>query len=129
MAGLRRRGHRCHLHQQAGCPFAKISPQNARIEALEQWIRMGGTLVLCAGSHADEALHAGSPLAKFVPGRFEKTVLLRQTSGWETYAKSVNPIPPPKPGEKVVLPTARLADVQGKIEAHEADLPLVIRKP
>ena len=109
--------------------FAKISPQNARIEALEQWVRMGGTLVLCAGSHAEEALHAGSPLAKFVPGRFEKTVLLRQTSGWETYAKSVNPIPPPKPGEKVELPTPRLADVQGKIEAREADLPLVIRKP
>ena len=48
--------------------FEKITPQNARIEALEQWIRMGGTLVLCAGSHAEEALHAGSPLAKFVPG-------------------------------------------------------------
>ena len=87
--------------------FAEISPQNARIEALEQWVRMGGTLVLCAGSHAEEALHAGSPLARFVPGRFEKTVLLRQTSGWETYAKSVNPIPPPKPGEKVELPTAQ----------------------
>ena len=27
------------------------------------------------------------------------------------------------------LPTPRLAGVQGKIEAHEANLPLVIRKP
>ena len=43
--------------------------------------------------------------------------------------RSVNPIPPPRPGEKVELPTPRLADVQGKIEAREADLPLVIRKP
>ena len=34
-----------------------------------------------------------------------------------------------KPGEKVELPTPKLVDVQGKIEAHEADLPLVIRKP
>ena len=73
-------------------------------------------------------LHAGSPLAKFAPGHFEKTVP-GQTSGWETYAKSVNPIPPPKPGEKVELPTAKLTDVQGKIEAHDADLPLLIRKP
>ncbi|MGO9114934.1 MAG: hypothetical protein ACLP9L_37455 [Thermoguttaceae bacterium] len=109
--------------------FEKISPQNARIEALQQWIRMGGTLVLCAGSHAEEALHAGSPLTRFAPGHFEKTMLLRQTSGWETYAKSVNPIPPPKPGEKVELPTAKLADVQGKIEVREADVPLVIRNP
>ncbi|MGA2255862.1 MAG: hypothetical protein ABSG53_14545, partial [Thermoguttaceae bacterium] len=109
--------------------FEKISLPNARIEALEQWIRMGGTLVLCAGSHAEEALHDKSPLAKFLPGHFEKSVSLRQSSGWETYAKSVNPIPPPRPGEKVELPTPRLTDVQGKIEAHEADLPLVIRKP
>ncbi len=113
--------------------FAKISPDNTRIEALEQWVRMGGTLVLCAGSHAEEALHAGSPLAKFVPGRFDKTVPLGQTSGWETYVEAkerrVQPIPPPKPGEKVELPTPRLSGVQGKIEAHEADLPLVIRKP
>ena len=43
--------------------------------------------------------------------------------------RAINPIPPPKPGEKVELPTPRLADVQGKIEAREADLPLVIRKP
>ncbi|MEI8375456.1 MAG: hypothetical protein WCJ35_21765 [Planctomycetota bacterium] len=109
--------------------FEKISPQNARIEALDQWIRMGGMLVLCAGSHAEEALHVGSPLAKFTPGHFEKTVLLRQTSGWETFAKSINPIPPPKPGEKVELPTAKLMEVQGKIVAREADIPLVIRKP
>ena len=108
-----------------------LPPQNARIEALEQWVRMGGTLVLCAGSHAEEALHAGSPLAKFVPGHFEKTVLLRSRNQrlGNLSAKSPNPIPPPKPGEKVELPTARLTDVQGKIEARESDLPLVIRKP
>jgi len=110
--------------------FEKIQKDDARITALEQWVRMGGTLVLCAGSHADEALHQSSPLARFVPGHFEKTVSLRQASGWETYAKSANPIPPPKPGQNVELPTPRLAaDAQGRIEAHEADLPLVIRRP
>ncbi len=119
------------IHTSDPKVFENILPENARIEALEQWIRMGGTLVLCAGSHADEALHAGSPLARFVPGRFEKTVIRGDTSAWETYAKVSNnkPIPPLKPGEKVELPTARLTDVQGKIEAHEEDLPLVIRKP
>ena len=110
--------------------FGKILPEHACIKALEQWVRMGGTLVLCAGSHAEEALHAGSPLARFVPGRFKETVILRQTSGWETYTpKSQTPIPPPKPGEKVAMPTPRLIDVQGKVEAREADVPLVIRKP
>ena len=107
--------------------FAALSPQNARIEALEQWIRMGGTLVLCAGSQAEEALHPGSPLAKFVPGRFEKTVFRGETTAWETYANSNKSII--EPGKKGALPTAKLVDVQGKIEAHDADLPLVIRKP
>ena len=109
--------------------FKDLSPRDARIAALEQWVRMGGRLVLCAGSRAEKALHAGSPLAAFVPGRFDKSVLLRQTSGWETYAKSLDPIPVSKPGEKVELPTPRLVNVQGKVEAREADLPLVIRKP
>ena len=109
--------------------FENTLPENARIEALEQWVRMGGTLVLCAGSQAETALHAKSPLARFVPGRFDKTVF-KQTSGWEAYAKSHGkPISPPKPGEKVELPTARLFDPQGKIEAGMADLPLVVRKP
>ena len=88
--------------------FETITPQNARIEALEQWIRMGGTLVLCAGSHAEEALHAGSPLAKFVPGRFEKPCSGGTPAPGKPTPSSLNPIPPPKPGEKVELPTARL---------------------
>jgi hypothetical protein len=90
---------------------------------------MGGTLVLCAGSHADEVLRAKAPLARFVPGHFEKTVNRGQTSSWETYANSANPIPPPASGKKAELPTAKLTEVQGKIEARDADLPLVIRQP
>jgi hypothetical protein len=111
--------------------FENILPENARIEALEQWVAMGGTLVLCAGSQADAALHPKSPLARFVPGRFDKTVLRKTSGGWETYAKSHdNPIPPPKSGGQVELPTPMLVDVQGKIEASADDrTPLVIRKP
>ena len=108
--------------------FKKISAHDTHVEALDEWVRAGGTLLLCAGSLADEALRAGSPLARFVPGRFEKTVFL-PGNGWETYARSLNPIPQPAPGEKVQLPTPRLAEVQGKVEAHEADVPLVIRRP
>ena len=106
-----------------------ISPQNARIEALEQWVRMGGTLVLCAGSHAEEVLQPARRWRGSFPAASRRPCSAADQRLWETYAKSVNPIPPPKPGEKVELPTPRLADVQGKVEAHEGDLPLVIRKP
>jgi hypothetical protein len=87
---------------------------------------MGGTLVLCAGSNADAALHAASPLARFLPGHFEKTEFLQATAVLEAFAKSSNPVS--KPGENVKLPVARLSGVQGKIEAQHQDVPLVIRK-
>jgi hypothetical protein len=110
--------------------FAKTSPYKAQIEALDQWVRLGGALVLCAGSNAAATLEAGAPLARFVPGRFDKTVMLGQaTSAWETYARSNTRIPAPKAGGNAELAIARLTGVQGKVEAHEADLPLVIRSP
>ena len=108
--------------------FQTISPQNVRIEALDQWVRAGGTLVLCAGSHAEEALHAGSPLARFVPGRFEKSVILHDPKVWESYVNAPSPIAAPKSVERLQLPTPKLVDVQGKIEARDNDVPLVIRQ-
>lgn len=108
--------------------LTQLAGQKSCMEALDQWVHMGGTLVLCAGENAQEALNVTSPLARFAPGRYETTLHLRQTSGWETLAKSLNPIPPPRPGAKVDLPIAKLAGAQGQVEAREADTPLVIRK-
>ncbi len=109
--------------------LAKLSPQNARVEALDQWVRMGGKLVVCVGSQAEEALHSGSPLARFIPGRYEKTIVLHKADAWEIFAKSTNPITVGA-GAKLELPTPRLSGVQGKVEVKEADdLPLVIRTP
>ncbi len=49
----------------------KFAAQPARVEALDQWVRAGGTLVLCGGENADAALAKDSPLARFVPGRYD----------------------------------------------------------
>jgi hypothetical protein len=107
--------------------LAQIAAQPARIEALDQWVRAGGTLVLCAGENGAEALGKTSPLARFVPGQFEGIAHLNkeQVRGWETYANGPNPIP--KSGGKVDLPTARLARVQGRAEAWAGEIPLVVR--
>ncbi len=37
-------------------PYRKLTPDSARLEALDEWIRMGGRMVLCVGSQADEVL-------------------------------------------------------------------------
>ena len=106
--------------------YRKLSADNARVQALDQWVRMGGRLVLCVGSQADQVLAAGQPLARFAPGRLDKMISLRQTGALETYCGSRAGVAQPG-GRKAEMRIPRLADVAGTVEAREADVPLVIR--
>ena len=106
--------------------YRKLTSNNARLQALDQWIRLGGRLVLCVGAQADEALAKDSPLRQFAPGRLEKIVTLRQSGALESYCGSSAAVPQAA-GGKLAMRVPQLADVQGVVEAHEADLPLVIR--
>jgi hypothetical protein len=108
--------------------LSKLPAAAAQVEALDRWVRMGGTLLLCVGSQAGEVLREGAPLARFAPGRFQGVLSLPQAGILETYAKSQNPIPRSGP-ERGEIRAARLTGVRGKIEAAEADLPLVVRTP
>ena len=62
----------------------------------------------------------------FAPGRLEKMVSLRQTGALESYCGSRSGMPQAG-NAKTMLRVPRLADVQGTVEAREADLPLVVR--
>ncbi|MHB9046238.1 MAG: hypothetical protein ACYC35_09880 [Pirellulales bacterium] len=110
--------------------YDKLAP--AQAAALDQWVRLGGTLVLCAGSQAEAVLKKG-PLASFVPGRYVDTVTVRQTAAaaLETYSGSTVPIA--KTGDGAGKPLefriARLAEVQGKTEAADGNTPLIVRSP
>jgi hypothetical protein len=106
--------------------YRRLAANNARVQALDQWVRMGGRLVLCVGSQADEILAHNSPLGRFAPGRLEKMVSLRDSGALETYAGSRSAMSAAG-GGKAVMRVPQLADVQGVIEAAEADLPLVVR--
>jgi len=107
--------------------YRKLAPDGARVRALEEWVRLGGRLVLCAGSRADEVLAKESALAALAPGRFERLVTLRQTGALESYCGSRSAAIAAG-GERMAMRVPRLADVRGKIEAAEADLPLVVRE-
>ena len=108
--------------------YRKLSVNSARVQALDDWIRMGGRLVFCVGSQADQVLHREAPLARFAPGRLDGVITLRQTRALEAYSNSSTPITSAG-GGRVELRVPQLADVQGKIEAKEASLPLVVRCP
>jgi hypothetical protein len=107
--------------------YRKLMPDGARLEALDQWVRMGGWLVLCVGSRADEVLAEGSALRRFAPGRLDRIRPLRQTAALEVYAGSSSSVPLGQGSEKTDIQAAKLVDVEGVVEAREADLPLVIR--
>jgi hypothetical protein len=111
--------------------IAQATAHLSSIEALDQWVRMGGTLLLAAGENAETALDAKSPLARFVPGHFDGIAHLHgnQVRGLETLAGGQNQIPPPKPDEQVDLVAARLLEstVRGRIDARANDIPLVVR--
>ncbi len=99
---------------------------DARADALDQWVQLGGRLVLCAGSRAEEALGDGSPLRRFVPGRLKKVISLRQTGALETYCGSRSGLLL-SGKDRGTMRVPRLTDVHGRVEVGEADLPLVVR--
>jgi len=110
--------------------FSELRPGDARVSALTEWVEMGGRLVLFAGSQAAEVLAPQGPLAHFAPGRLAEMATLRDTGALEEYGKSsdgrVERIRIRGGGG---LPTPLLEDLEGVVEAREANLPLVIRSP
>ena len=109
--------------------FAEITPNDDRVEALEQWVRMGGKLVLCAGSHAAEALQTSAPLGEIRSRTLPRNGAPRGARRpGRPLPRAANPIPPPKTGEKTELPTARLTTCKAK-SRPAGPTPLVIRSP
>jgi len=106
--------------------YSDLTPTSPRVAALDEWVRMGGRLVLCVGRQAEEVVcrKPEAALAQFVPGRLESTVSLRLTNALEAYCGSVARVPPSKSGMRVPY----LVDVRGKTEAAEGSLPLVVRE-
>ncbi len=109
--------------------YRMLTLHSEGLEALDQWIRMGGRLVLCVGDRAEEVLAKDSPLRRFAPGRLDKMISLRQTAVLEMYCGSTVAMPQVQGGDKAALRVPKLVDIQGVVEAREADLPLIIRTP
>jgi hypothetical protein len=98
-----------------------------QIEALDRWIRMGGKLLLCAGTAADRTLAPAAPLAELAPGKFQELADLQQAAALETYCGSSVPLP--LGVDSGQLRAARLSHVSGVVEVRQGDLPLVVRTP
>ena len=109
---------------------------DARFEALDRWLQLGGRMVLCVGRRGADVFAPGSRLARFSPGKQAKVVTQRVTSGLENYAGSsqrLDAVEGQGPRRFGVSMTA-LTDVRGLVESTEAGgptgrLPTIVRYP
>jgi hypothetical protein len=99
--------------------------------ALDQWVRMGGTLILSTGAQAKTVLAESSPFARLAPGRLKGLVPLYQSTMLEAYVQTSEPLETAAGRFSVEVP--QLADAGGVIEVGAGkalrDLPLVVRTP
>ncbi|MCS7305049.1 MAG: hypothetical protein NZ602_08095 [Thermoguttaceae bacterium] len=99
-----------------------------RTEALTEWVRLGGKLVLFIGSQAKWLAEQGGVLGRLLPGRIVGTSTLRTAAGYEIYADSRVPVPGMgRPNTGIWVP--RWEELEGQVEVRQADLPLAIRWP
>lgn len=110
--------------------YRSLAEDSTQIEALDRWVRLGGTLLMSVGAQGAEILAPGAPLARFAPGEFVEMVPLANLAPLEEYAEdTTSPIVPPgarRNARSIEVP--RLANVKGAVEAQAgSDLPLVVR--
>ena len=101
-----------------------------KYQALEQWLRLGGELVLSMGLRGEELL-SDSRWNRLVPGSFNFIDDQWKTSGLEMYAGAKDPLERTAAGSATRMTV--LEDVQGRVEAYDGvgdagQRPMVIRR-
>lgn len=112
----------CGKRLDAYQAFAAGSDRN---RALQQWVRLGGRLVLSAGADGERLFRGDGPFAPFAPGAWQRTSGLTNAAALEAYAEAAQPVLGVEPGKE--LPAAKMDIRDGVVEAHEGDVPLVVR--
>ena len=109
--------------------FRQLREDSAQLRALEEWIEMGGRLVLTVGAEAHSVLGASSPLERFAPGKLIEIETLKRGDALEKFIGAKQRIPFAGRGDNQALLAARLERPQGVVLVEEGDLPLVVRTP
>ena len=109
-----------------------ITPE--QFKALEQWVELGGRLVMCVGSAGQETIGSGKPLARLVPGTFYRVQTVRNLSALESYVASSRALDVIEVnGRSATLQVCLLENVVGSVSVYEqaADgmRPIIVRAP
>lgn len=107
-------------------PIEELRPE--QIEALHQWVRLGGKLIFSVGARAPQLLHPDQLWAQLMPGKFASLDPLRDTIPLQNYAGVE--FPRTALTEQTRPSVVKLTAPSGRIELEQAgdDIPpLVLR--
>ncbi len=103
---------------------------DAQIAALDEWVLLGGRLIISVGSRGTELLGDGGRWNRFVPGRFLHVTTLRETTGLES-AISAGRLGAAGDDMRTDVQAAVVTDVDGRVHLYEGTLrpgrPIMIR--
>lgn len=91
----------------ASLQWQDVQPEQWK--ALDDWIRLGGELILLCGG-AGEAVAAHPTLAAWLPGRLEAVQVVRENPALEDFGSAETALPP--------LAVTRLTEIEGRVEAR-----------
>ena len=100
-----------------------------KIEALASWLRLGGQLVFAPGKASEPFINTpDSPLARFLPGRFERMTQLRNSKQIELYTESNRAIIMDGSEVAPYIEMPILSEIDGVVELSERDIPIIVRR-
>ena len=94
-----------------------------QLDALEAWVRKGGTLICSVAQNAEQLLGPEGKLARFCPGQFVSVGEFRNTSRLETFADSNEPLAR-KSGDSIAC--CKLDSIDGRVLIEDGTQPQVI---
>jgi hypothetical protein len=108
-------------------PVEELRPE--QIEALHQWVKLGGKLIFSIGARAPQLLHPDQLWSKLMPGKFAALDPLRDTIPLQNYA-GVD-FPRTALTNQTRPPVVKFTDRTGRVELEQAgedNPPLILRQ-
>jgi hypothetical protein len=110
--------------------FENLNANSPQILAIDQWIKLGGQMLFCAGRNSELLLKKknesdlfDAPLTPFLPGKFEKMTTLRKGDLLEVFVLSKRKIQIDSANDFIVMPS--ISNPKGLIRLRDGDLPIV----
>jgi hypothetical protein len=108
-----------------GQVMEELAGDPPQLAAFAEWVEMGGRLLILCAKNAPQLIAPEMPLAPLVPGKFQEMITIDTGRALEQFSGTSNPVV--RPGESLALAVPRLATTVGRVEAAEANLPIVVR--